>query len=278
MTSPMTSRSTEPRRVGLIGCGRMGTSMARHLLSSGWALTVTDVDAAAVDRLTALGAKGSRTAGDVARSSDLSLVVVVDDAQVRDVLRAPDGALAHAIEGSIVAICSSVSPQTCRELSAEGARRGVTVIDAALARGERGAEAAELLVLCGGPADAIDACRPAFSAFATDVVRVGDVGAGQVAKAVNNVLLWACLRADVEAMRLGRALGIDPSVLRSAVALGSGANRPLEEWGRHRLRWPTKDLEIALALAHDAGVDVPLVRALAPLMKDLTVEDLHDLL
>lgn len=275
--STMNSGSAEVRRLGVIGCGRMGASISRHLLAKGWTLTVTDVDVAAVEALTGLGAKGAATAGDVAGSSDLTLVIVVDDVQVRETLAGPGGALERAAPGSIVAICSSVRPQTCRDISDDGARRGVEIIDVALARGERGAESGELLLLCGGPTEVIDACRPAFSAFATDVVRVGDVGAGQVAKAVNNVLLWACLRADVEALRLGRALGVEPSVLRDAVGLGSGANRPIEEWGRHRLRWPAKDLELALALAEESGVDVPFVRALVPLMEELSVQDLEDL-
>jgi 3-hydroxyisobutyrate dehydrogenase-like beta-hydroxyacid dehydrogenase len=123
----------------------------------------------------------------------------------------------------------------------------------------------------------IDAIRPAVAPFAADVVRVGDVGSGQVAKTANNILLWACLRADVEALRLGRALGVEPAALREAVQLGSGANRPLEEWGKHRLRWPHKDLEVALALAREAGVETPLVGALPALMDELTVEDLAEL-
>lgn len=273
----MTAPAGEVRRLGLVGCGRMGTQMGRHLLEAGWPVVVTDVDPAATRTLSGIGATPAATAGEVAASSDLTLVVVVDDGQVREILTGPGGVFDRAAGGSIVGICSSVEPQTCRELSDEGAKRSVNVIDIALARGERGAEAANLLLFCGGPPEILDACRPPLSAFATDVVHVGGVGAGQVAKTVNNVLLWACLRADVEALRLGRALGVEPAVLRSAVGLGSGANRPLDEWGSHRLRWPAKDLEIALALAEDAGVDVPLVRALAPLMTELAVEDLHEL-
>jgi 3-hydroxyisobutyrate dehydrogenase-like beta-hydroxyacid dehydrogenase len=108
-------------------------------------------------------------------------------------------------------------------------------------------------------------------------VRVGEIGAGQVAKTANNILLWANIRADVEALRLGRALGVAPAELRAAMAIGSGANRPLAEWGKHRLRWPHKDLEVALAVAAEAGVEMPLVERLAELMRELSVEDLHDL-
>ena len=77
---------------------------------------------------------------------------------------------------------------------------------------------------------------------------------------------------------LGRALGVEPAALREAMALGSGANRPLAEWGKHRLRWPHKDLEVALAVAQEAGVDLKLVSQLPALLAELTVDDLHELL
>jgi 3-hydroxyisobutyrate dehydrogenase-like beta-hydroxyacid dehydrogenase len=144
-------------------------------------------------------------------------------------------------------------------------------------RGGRGAEEGRLALFCGGPAEVVDRIRPAVAPFAADVVRVGDVGAGQVAKTANNILLWACIRADVEALRLGRALGVDPAALRDALALGSGANRPLAEWGKHRLRWPDKDLEVAAALARESGVDAPLVGQLRALLAELTVDDLSEL-
>jgi 3-hydroxyisobutyrate dehydrogenase-like beta-hydroxyacid dehydrogenase len=265
------------RRVGLVGCGRMGSAIAGHLLAARWPLTVTDVSSEAVAPLAERGARGAGTPAEVAAASDLTLLVVVDDDQVRQVMTGSDGVLAGTPEGSIVAICSSVRPDTCREMAETGLRHGIRVIDVALVRGERGAEMGALLLLCGGPEAVIDACRPAFDAFASDIARVGDVGAGQVAKTVNNILLWACIRADLEALRLGRALGVEPAILRSVLALGSGANRPLAEWGQHRLRWPGKDLEAAIALAREAGVNLPLVKALAPLMDELSVDDLLDL-
>jgi 3-hydroxyisobutyrate dehydrogenase-like beta-hydroxyacid dehydrogenase len=264
--------------VGLVGCGRMGRAIGGHLLEAGWALTVTDLDPGAIEALVARGASPADDPGGVAGASDLVLVVVVDDEQVRRVIEGPTGALDAAAPGTIIAICSSVRPDTCRSSAAVGAARDVEVIDVALVRGERGAETGELLLLCGGPEATIDRCRPVFAAFASDVVQVGDVGSGQVAKAANNILLWACLRADLEALRLGRALGVEPATLRSVLALGSGANRPLAEWGDHRLRWPVKDLEVASALAAEAGVDARLIETLGPLMADVTVEDLRELL
>ncbi len=248
--------------------------MAGHLLAAGTSLAVFDRVAEAVRPLVERGATGCANAAEVASQSDVVLVVVVDDEQVRDAVGA---CLRGASAGTVVAICASVRADTCRELAAAGSARGVDVIDAALVRGERGAEEGQLVLYCGGPQEAVDRVTEACEPFLEAAVRVGDVGAGQVVKTVNNILLWANIRADYEALRLGRALGVEPSTLREAMAIGSGANRPLAEWGMHRLRWPHKDLEVALAVAHDAGVEMPFVTQLPALMEGLTVEDLRDL-
>jgi 3-hydroxyisobutyrate dehydrogenase-like beta-hydroxyacid dehydrogenase len=252
----------------------MGAAMGGHLLDAGRPLAVYDVSPAACAALVERGAVACSSPAEVAAQSDIVLVVVVDDAQTRE---AVSSALERGGEGTVIALCASIRPDTCAELEAAGRARGVRVVDAALVRGERGAEEGQLVLYCGGDAEAIAVLERACTPFTEAVVRVGAIGAGQVAKTANNILLWANLRADVEALRLGRALGVEPAVLREAMALGSGANRPLAEWGKHRLRWPQKDLEVALAVAGEAGVEMPLVERLADLMRELTVEDLHDL-
>src|SRR5215212_2385257 len=217
-------------RIGLLGCGRMGAAIGGHVLGDSRPLAVYDPVAEAAAPLVERGATACATPAEVAAQSEVVLVVVIDDAQVRDAVA-----------------------------------------------GARGAEEGQLVLYCGGSEDVIDRLRVACEPFTEAVVHVGDVGAGQVAKTANNVLLWACIRADVEALRLGRALGVEPAKLRDALAIGSGANRPLAEWGKHRLRWPHKDLEVALAVAHDAGVELPFVSQLPRLMEELTVDDLREL-
>lgn len=253
----------------------MGGPIGGHLLDAGRPLTVYDPAPEATQPLADLGAAIAPTPADAAAASDLLLVVVVDDAQAR---QAVTEALPAAREGAVIAVCASVRPDTCRELAAAGTERGVHVIDAAMVRGERGAEEGRLVLYCGGAEEVIAALGEACAPFTEAVVRVGDVGAGQVAKTANNILLWACLRADLEAQQLGRALGVEPRTLREALAVGSGANRPLSEWGQQRLRWPQKDLEVALAVAAEVGVDMPLVEQLPRLMERMTVEEMHDLL
>lgn len=267
----------EVRTVGVVGWGRMGSPMGQYLLRRGWPVVATDPAPAARAALSDAGATPAASPVEVAAACELVLVVVVDDDQVREAVLGQGGAVEGARPGTTVAICASVRPDTCREVAAEAAQHGVHVIDVALVGGERGAEQGGLKLYCGGDNTVIDGCRRAFSAFAIDVCAIGDVGAGQVAKTVNNLLLWACLRADVEALRLGRALGVDPGKLRAFLSVGSGANRPLAEWGMHRLRWPGKDMEVALALAEDAGVSMPLMETLAPLVSEMSVSDLEDL-
>src|SRR5262249_4824743 len=186
-------------RVGLLGCGRMGAAMGGHLLAAGTPLAVYDPLADACAPLVERGAVACATPAAVAARSELVLIVVVDDAQTREGV---DACLENAAAGTVLALCASIRPDTCRELAAQAAARGIDVIAAALVRGERGAEEGRLALFCGGPAWVVDRIRPAVAPFAADVVRVGDVGAGQVAKTANNILLWACIRADVEALRL----------------------------------------------------------------------------
>ena len=252
----------------------MGAAIGGHLLAAGTPLAVYDVAAEACAALVDRGAAACASPAEVAARSDVVLVIVVDDAQTRDAVSA---ALDGAAAGTVIALCASIRPDTCAELEAAGRERGVAVVDAALVRGERGAEEGQLVLFCGGDPAAIGALERACAPFTESVVRVGAIGAGQVAKTANNILLWANIRADVEALRLGRALGVEPAALREAMALGSGANRPLAEWGKHRLRWPHKDLEVALGVAAEAGVEMPLVARLAELMAELRVEDLYDL-
>lgn len=263
--------------VGIVGWGRMGGAIGTFLRQRGWRVVATDPSSAARASLVAVGAVDGNSPHGVAQEADLVLVVVVDDEQVRAVLAGDAGILAGARPGTTVAICASVRPDTCRQLAAQAKPHGVHVVDVALVGGERGAEQGALKLFCGGDEPVIDNCRRAFAAFAIDVCAIGEVGAGQVAKTVNNLLLWSCLRADVEALRLGRALGVDPGKLRAFLAVGSGANRPLAEWGLHRLRWPGKDMEVALQLAAEAGVELPLMEALTPLINDTSKADLDDL-
>lgn len=263
--------------VGVIGCGRMGGPIAGHLIGSGRDVVVLDPNAEATAPLAERGARVLTTPAEVAAEADVVLVIVIDDEQTRRVVGGPDGLLSAARPGSIIVLCPSLNPRTCQELAAEAEAVGVRLVDAPMVGGHRGAKDGNLTLMCGGPQDAIAALGPVFSAFATNVCHLGPVGAGQVGKTTNNMMLWACLRIDVEALRLARAYGVEPGTMRPAMIVGSGGNVPLEKWGSHRLTWPAKDLEVAVAMAKEVGLELRLTELLGPLMAELTVEDLSDL-
>lgn len=263
--------------VGVIGCGRMGQPIAAHLLDAGRDVVVLDPNPAATAPLVERGARVLTSPAEVAAEADVILVVVIDDEQTREVVRGADGLLSTARPGSIIAVLPSLDPRTCQELAADAEAAGVRLVDAPMVGGHRGAKDGNLTLMCGGPQDAIAALGPVFSAFATNVCHLGPVGAGQVGKTTNNMMLWACLRIDVEALRLARAYGVEPGTMRPAMIVGSGGNVPLEKWGSHRLTWPAKDLEVAVAMAKEAGLELRLTELLGPLMAELSVEDLSDL-
>src|SRR6266511_4166492 len=137
----------------------MGGPIGRHLLAAGTPLAVFDPSDEARSTLVRLGASECTSAADVAGRSELVLVAVVDDAQVRDAVA---GCFEGAGPGTVIAICASVRPDTCRELARAGAGRDVDVIDAALVRGERGAEEGRLVLFCGGPVEVIDRIAPTW--------------------------------------------------------------------------------------------------------------------
>src|SRR5690242_2928502 len=166
----------------------MGAAMGGHLLAAGTPLAVYDVASEACTSLAERGAVECGSAAEVAAQSDVVLVVVVDDDQTRT---AVSSALERADEGAVIALCASIRPDTCAELEAEARARRVHVVDAALVRGERGAEEGRLVLYCGGDTTAITRLGRACAPFAEAVIRVGEIGAGQVAKTANNILLWA---------------------------------------------------------------------------------------
>lgn len=261
-------------RVGFIGLGRMGNPMCRHILQAGFALTVYDRQSEAAQAVVILGARAATSASEVARTSAVVLVMVTDDAQVRDVV---NDVMNGAQPGTVVAVCSSIHPDTCRDLAKECAARGVGFVDAPVARGERGAEAGELTTFVGGEAEHVRKCQPIFAAYSKHVFHMGAVGAGQITKTCNNLMHWAEIVACYETLSLGARLGIAPKDLRPALIAGSVDSRTLRELELVKLTWPEKDMATALALANASETRVPLMENVRELVKGITVDDLRGL-
>ena len=269
---------TTVRRVGVIGLGRMGLPMARHLAGAGFDVCGFDRH---LDRRTALAEAGGEPLASVeavAGRADAVLVMVTDDAEVREVALEAGGILAAAQPGTILIVSSTVKPSTCREVAAEAAPRGVQVLDAPVARGQRAAEDGTLTVYVGGSVEAFQRCLPVFEAIGKEVFHIGvDVGAGQVAKLVNNLILRAGVVAVYEALTFAARLGVSPRRLRPALEKGSADSYALRELHRIKLTWQDKDLAQAMEVAAELGMTLPLSDRVRELTRGLTREDLRRL-
>jgi 3-hydroxyisobutyrate dehydrogenase-like beta-hydroxyacid dehydrogenase len=272
MTEATTSvRPPVPSGAGVIGLGAMGGPIARHLSTAGIPTTVTDLDEAAVEAATTHGAARAADPAAVAAAAGVVIVVVATDAQLRDVLTGTQGVFAGARPGTVVLLSSSALPETCRELAA-AAPEGVDVLDAALTGGVRSAEAGRLTLLVGGDPAALDAARPVLPAWTAAVHLLGEVGAGQVGKTVNNLVHWAQISAVAQALELGRRLGGDVPKLRMAMQDSPTDSRTLREMDQMRFTWFEKDITNAEEMAAGTGADLSMARTALAFMRTFGID------
>lgn len=270
--------SPSVQRVGIVGLGRMGLPMARHLVRAGFAVHGFDLDSERTAALADAGGAPLSSVGDVARRSDAVLLMVADDAQVKEVALGFGGVIEVAAPGTIVIISSTVKPSTCQEVAVAGSRRSIGVLDAPVCKGQRSAEAGALTVFVGGAQELFQRCRPIFEAFATQMVHIGTrVGSGQVAKLANNLLLWAGVVASHEVLALAERLDVAPSRVREALQHGSADSWALRELHQINLTWPHKDLAQAMEVAAASGATLPLASRVTDLIRGLTREELRRL-
>jgi len=234
-------------RIGFVGLGKMGRPMARHLKNKGFDVAGCELNKERRREAENEGIRIVASARDLAQTSDFVIVVVGFDSEAEAVLLSPDGIAAGARPGLIVGIASTVAPRTMQRLAAQTANSGLKLIDMPITRGEPAAEAGNLLVMAGGPIDVFEACKPALSAFASSIFHVGDLGAGQVAKMVNNLILWACISANEEGFKLAQGLGVDKERLREALLQSSASNWALQTRPEEQpMPWAEKDMRIVL--------------------------------
>ena len=255
-------------RVGVIGAGRMGLPLIGHLARKGFATVATDLDGSRKIAVAGRGAAWAADAAAVASVSDVVLVCVGYDHEVRALLQDPRLA---ARPDAIHAVLSTVHPRTVQALAAEGLKRGIHVVDATMCRGGRAADEGTLLSFVGGEAAVVERLRPVLAAFSSDIVHTGGVGSAQVAKAVNNLIMWACLVADHEGLALAQRHGLDVEKLRKALLVSSAANNALANWGTQTMAWADDDMAIVAEMAADYGLSLPqsgvtreICRALKP--------------
>jgi 3-hydroxyisobutyrate dehydrogenase-like beta-hydroxyacid dehydrogenase len=261
------------KRVGVIGLGKMGRPMSRHLHSKGFETVGYDVAPEAARAGAALGVRVAASPAEVAGSTDLVIVVVGFDSELDAALFGPQGIMVGAKNDLVVAVSSTVAPAHMLHIAERAKGAAVTFLDAPLARGEPAAEEGKLLIFGGGEQVTFEACRPAFATFADAVHYLGKLGSGQVGKMVNNLILWACISANVEGLKLGRALGVEEEPLRHALLQSSASNWALETWaGERPMPWAEKDMSIVLQEADDARLSLPLCGVIKEVIKGIKIE------
>jgi len=264
--------------VGLLGLGKMGNPMAKHLLAKGFKVIGYDPVAEAHERARTLGARIAGSPREVAQAAELAIIAVGFDSEVETVIFGSDGILAGAQPGFIVALGSTVAPRYAKRLAGRLAERKIVLLDIPLARGEWAAVEGKLLMLGSGDVAAFEACRRAFASFASDIFHLGPAGAGQVAKLVNNLILWACTAANDEGLRLGETLGVDAERLRKVLRHSSAQNWAMDTRVEDRpMPWAEKDMSIVLHEADLARLSLPLCGTVKEAIKALKIRKGHDM-
>jgi 3-hydroxyisobutyrate dehydrogenase-like beta-hydroxyacid dehydrogenase len=251
--------------VGVIGAGRMGLPIIGHLARKGFRTFATDIDAEKRVEVEKRGAAWCADAATLAAEADVVLICVGFDREARALL---EGSLRSPAKANLCAILSTIHPRTVQELARTSS---IEVIDSTVCRGGDAADRGTLLSFVGGADEAVARITPVLKTYSADVVHSGPVGSAQVAKAVNNLILWACLVADHEGLALAKRYGVDTERLRKALLISSAANTALENWGKQTMAWAEDDMAIVAEMAAECGIALPqagvtreICRALKP--------------
>ncbi len=246
----------------------MGYPMVMNLIKAGYCVTVYDVVKERIDEAVKKGAKPATSPREVAEASEIDIIMVPNSPQVEDVAYGDNGILVGTKSGDIIIDMSSVTPSTDQKLFENAAKKGVKVLDAPVSGGEKGAIEGTLSIMVGGERNVFEECKEIFEALGKSTVLVGDIGAGQVTKLVNQIIVGITLGAIAEGFTLGAKAGVDPEKIFNAIKNGFAGS------GVMKVRMPNvlegdfkagfkilhqfKDLDNALSTAREFVVALPL--------------------
>jgi 3-hydroxyisobutyrate dehydrogenase len=265
----MAADSHKRRRLAFLGLGVMGAPMARHLARAGHAVTVYNRTGAKAEAwVVANGGRWAGTPREAASEAEAVLACVGNDNDLRGVCLGPDGAFAGMAAGSLFIDHTTVSAKATRELAQAAAERGIGYVDAPVSGGQAGAEEGRLSVMCGGREDDYARAEAVVAPFARICRRLGEVGAGQVAKMANQIAIAGLVQGLSEALNLATRMGLDGRALVEVISQGAAgswqmANRHatmLDGEFEHgfAVDWMRKDLAICLDAGREAGVSLPV--------------------
>jgi 3-hydroxyisobutyrate dehydrogenase len=264
-------------QVGFIGMGTMGVAMATNLARAGFSLTVWNRTPAKAEPLAELGAQVAGSPREVGQASEVVFTCLPDSPEVGAVLFGPDGLAEGMAPGSLYVDSSTISPASTRDFAGRLAERGIAMVDAPVSGGSEGARNATLTIMVGGEEVDVERVRALLSAMGRTITHMGPIGSGQMAKAVNQVILCGTYLGVAEGIVLARKSGLDPERVVSSLMGGAAGSWVLENRsGRmiddsyplgFKLALHRKDMAIALELARSVGAALP-VAALAATFED----------
>lgn len=267
-------------KVAFLGMGVMGAPMAGHLAGAGHDVTVYNRTASKADAWVAKhGGTAAATPREAAEGCAIVMACVGNDDDLRGVCLGEDGAFASMSEGSVFVDHTTVSAEVTRELSAVAAERGIAWVDAPVSGGQAGAENGQLVIMCGGAQADYDRVEPVMAAFAKLTKRMGDVGAGQLTKMVNQICIAGLLQGLSEAMTFAQKAGLDGEAVVDVIQGGAAGSWQMVN--RHKtmlagdydhgfaVDWMRKDLAICLAEAENVGAPLPGTALIDQFYKDV---------
>lgn len=266
-------------RIGFIGLGVMGRPMATNLVRAGLDVVVHSRSPEPVDALVGAGAERAESPSEVAAVTDLVITMLPDTPDVERVLFGGRGISEGIRPGSLVIDMSTIDPTAARRFAARLAERDVAMLDAPVSGGERGAIEGTLSIMVGGPRPAFERALPLLRVLGEHVTHVGAAGAGQVAKACNQLIVASTIQAVAEALVLAAKAGVDPPVVREALLGGFAGSKILEAHGKRMLEGDftpgfraalhRKDARIITEVAEELGSPVPSFDVVAAALRAL---------
>jgi len=269
-------------RIGFIGLGIMGKPMALRLVRAGFPLTVHNRSREAVDELAGEGAEAATSPREVAERSDVVVTMLPDSPDVEAVVLGAEGVIEGVTDGMLLIDMSTIAPATTRQVHEALAERGVEAVDAPVSGGEPAAVDGQLSIMAGGSEEAMARAKPIFDELGKATTHIGPPGAGQVAKAANQVVVALTIQAVAEALTLAEKADVDPARVREALLGGFAQSKILEAHGEKmledrfepgfRIALHRKDVGIALDTARDQGVALPATAQVAELFNALIAQ------
>ena len=267
-------------KIGFIGLGIMGKPMAKNLVKAGYELVVSDKFAkAAVEELVAMGATAAETNADVARQVDILITMVPNSPHVKEALFGENGAAAALKKGAIVLDCSSINPVASREINAELEKMGIEMMDAPVSGGEPKAIDGTLAFMVGGKPEIFEKVKPLLEKMGSSVVLCGGIGAGNVTKLCNQIVVAVNIAAVAEAMTLGQQCGVEPEKIFEAIKGGLAGSTVMNAKAPmmmdqnfkpgFRINLHIKDLNNVVDAAAKYDSPIPLTQSVLEMMKIL---------